>query len=338
MPTVTKLAARLRELRVSGPAGPLTQPALAKALGVSVPSISSWEHATEPPAERLEVYARLFARADPAAGPPPVEALDERELVAYRSLLQELRQLRDGAADAAPPHPLQFPAGQAITVVCSELPPRLRSGYADPGNPDFIASYRYADLDALIELLPFVYRINPTSTVTVGVVDELTPDDFTAHLIALGGVDFNQVTADALTDLRHVPVSQQPRPDDEDTGSFRVQPAGGGRIDLRPDVRSQGGTSTLREDVAHFLRAPNPYNQERTLTFFNGMHSRGSYGVVRALTDPKIRERNASYIADRFGFTDTYSIVCRVKIVANQVVTPDWQVSDIRLHEWPEAG
>jgi hypothetical protein len=82
---------------------------------------------------------------------------------------------------------------------------------------------------------------------------------------------------------------------------------------------------------------PESYNRERTLTFFTGMYSRGSYGAVRALTDPKIQERNAAYIASRFAGAQTYSIVSRVKIVANEVVVPDWTLDEIRLHEWPEA-
>ena len=289
MPTVTRLADRLRELRTSGwPAGPLTQPALARALGVSVPLISSWEHGTEPPVERLETYARVFAQVSPPAGSPRVpgiEDLSEPEKRNYESLRSELIRLRDNASDSVAQHPLQFPAGQAITIVCSELPERLRSklGYAGSNDPDYIASYRFADLDALIELLPFVQRLNPTSEITVGVDADLTADDYTAHLIALGGVDFNAITAAALTDLTHVPVSQLTRPEDQDTGGFSVHSGSPDeRVDLRPVLRDKGETSTLREDVAHFLRAPNPYNQERTLTFFNGNYSRGSYGVVLA--------------------------------------------------------
>lgn len=343
MPDVTALADRLRDLRLSGrPGGALTQSALGRALGVSVPLISSWEHGTEPPVERLDAYARVFALADPPGGNlrvPDLGDLSASEQESYRSLLKELIRLRDHGPDAVSPHPLQFPAGQAITIVCSELPERLRSrlGYAGEEDPDFISSYKYADLDALIELLPFVQGLNPTSVITVGVVDDLSADDFTAHMIALGGVDFNAITAAALTDLKHVPVSQLSRPADEDTGGFSVHTGDGARVDHKPVLRNKDGSSTLKEDVAHFLRAPNPYNYERTLTFFNGMYSRGSYGVVRALTDPKIRERNAAYITERFGYADTYSIVCRVKIVANKVVVPDWTLSDIRLHEWPEA-
>ena len=63
MPTVTALAARLRELRTRGWRGAaLTQSQLGRMLHVSVPLISSWEHGTTPPDERLDAYARLSDR------------------------------------------------------------------------------------------------------------------------------------------------------------------------------------------------------------------------------------------------------------------------------------
>jgi transcriptional regulator with XRE-family HTH domain len=341
MPRVTPLAGRLRQLRVGGLPGqqPLTQLALGRALGVSVPLISSWEHGTVPPPERLDDYARYFALARPATSLPGAGQLSDDEQRTYRNLRQDLLALRDQIGIPEAPSPLRFPPGEAITIVCSELPPHLRArfGHDSVDDPDYVDSYKYADLDALLELLTFIRGLNPSNPTTVGIPRELSTDDLTAHLIALGGVDFNQVTEAVLTDLTQVPVKQLRRATHHDTGAFSVGFADGTRAELTPKLRRDQGGNTLREDVAHFLRAPNPYNQARTLTFFNGMYSRGSYGVVRALTDPKIQERNAAYVARRFHGVDTYSIVCRVKIVANEVVVPDWTVDDIRLHEWPEA-
>lgn len=343
MPGVIRLADRLKQLRVAGwPGAPLTQPALSKALGVSVPLISSWEHGKVPPAERLAAYARLFAGSPQDAGAPlrvpePAE-LTAAQHAAYTALRQELLSLT-GKPDssAVAPNPLRFPPGEAITIVCSELPMQLRSrsGYVEVHDPDYVKSYQYADLDALIELLPNLKGMNPTNPITVGISRELGTDDLTAHVIALGGVDFNEVTEAVLSDLTQVPVQQLFRPTDADTGGFSITTADGGRVEHRPRLRQTGERATLSEDVAHFLRAPNPYNRARTLTSFNGSYSRGSYGAVRALTDPTIQDRNAGYIADRFPGADTYSIVCRVKIVANEVVVPDWTVDDCRLHEWP---
>jgi transcriptional regulator with XRE-family HTH domain len=343
------LADRLKALRADGWQGQaLTQLELARALGVSVPLVSSWEHGTAPPADRLDAYARLFASSRPTAdGKPRVPGNDELndvEQTIYEKLRQELVTLRDQAAGlsesstSAARSPLEFSPGEAITIVCSELPDRLRQqlGYSEPQDPDYVESYKYADLDALIELLPHVRALNPRNPITIRIPRELTSDDLTAHLIALGGVDFNEVTQAVLTDLAYVPVRQLTRASDEDAGGFDVG-AADGSIQFAPTLRREGGNTTLKEDVAHFLRAPNPYNRQRTMTFFNGMYSRGSYGVVRALTDPKIRERNSAYVAGRFHDADIYSIVCRVKIVANEVVVPDWTADDVRLHEWPEA-
>ena len=93
----------------------------------------------------------------------------------------------------------------------------------------------------------------------------------------------------------------------------------------------------LKEDVALFLRTSNPFNRERTATLCNGLFARGTLGVARALIEPKIRERNLAYLAERFADEETYSILCRVKVVANKIVVPDWTLDEIRLHEWPEA-
>lgn len=353
------LATCLRDLRTTSE---LTQKDVARALGVSVPLLSSWENGNAtPPMPRLDAYARLFALDAPDPAPPPgtrprpslpaVAALTGSELVRYRTLLGEMIRMRGeiGAGGGgvgggggggepalvwAPPHPLRFPAGQAITIVCSELPVERRSaiGYADPQTPDFVESYKYADLDALIALLPHIGALSPGSEITVGTWATLSPDDLTAHLIALGGVDFNMLMRETLRMLTEVPVSQLGRTTDDDIGGFRIRdtPTGKAR-----QVQPKFDNDRLVEDVAHFLRAPNPFNRERTITFFGGMYSRGSLGVVRALTEPKLKERNADYLARRFGDTPTYSIVTRVSILVDEVIVPDWTQPESRLHEWP---
>lgn len=350
------LAARLRNLR-AGRA--LTQKDLGRALGASVPLLSSWENgiATPPPA-RLEAYARLFAADPPPAGgraqlPKPADLTGEKR-ERYEHLLRELIGLRGGGAvepaEPAAPHPLRFPAGQAITIICSELPEDRRSmiGYADPQSPDFVESYKFADLDALIALLPHLAVLNPTSEITIGTWTGLTADHHRSHLIALGGVDFNELMQATLKLLTEVPVSQLGRPSDDDIGGFQIREESGRVREVRPRLEvpppAEGADEPadpaeqrmqLVEDVAHFLRAPNPFNRKRTITFFGGMYSRGSLGVVRALTEPELKDRNAEYLARRFQGATTYSIVCPVRIHAGEVIVPDWAEAGNRLHEWP---
>jgi hypothetical protein len=91
----------------------------------------------------------------------------------------------------------------------------------------------------------------------------------------------------------------------------------------------------LREDVALFARAVSPFNKERTVTICNGMYGRGTYGVVRALTDARFRDRNSDYLRSRFGDSETYCILTRVPIVDGETLTPDWTTGDYTLFEWP---
>lgn len=332
------LGARLRELR-----GDTVQPAVARALGVSVPLVSSWENGTVPPPARLEAYARLFctprSRSGKALRLLPVEELTPEEGVAHRRLLADLRRLGagQGAGPADAESPFRFPPGQAVTIACAELPPALRRAlpYADPGHPDHVDSYKYADVDALIELAGHVRAVNPANPVRIGVPREIKQDDRTAHLILLGRADLNSLTQEMLAYFGDVPVAPLPRRTETDVGGFTVRTETGlhrysPKLSDEPD-----GRRTLLEDVALLLRAPNPFNAEHTLTICSGMYGRGSYAAVRALTDPKIRERNSRYLGRRFRGCPSYTLLCRVRVVAGVIITPNWTLDEFRLHEWP---
>ena len=346
------LAARLKRLRTDHG---LKQPALARALRVSVPSVSAWENANSVPTlHRLTEYAVVFAalRTD-ARGritSPDATTLGPAESAAVQLLERELHQLHAAvlaeqhhspastAPATGPRSPWQFPAGQAITIVCSELTPQGLATLpnSQAADPDYVAAYRYADLDALLELRGHVGSLNPTSPVQVRTSSEMTADDRTAHLILLGGIDVNALTSQFLTYLDFIPLAQQERETVEAMGSFRVR-QGDEVVDFQPQLRLDGDRRTLVEDVALFLRTPNPYNKERTATLCNGMYSRGSWAIVRALTEPKIKDRNMAYLERRFGPAATYSILSRVEVVADAVVVPDWTLDEVRLFEWSDA-
>ena len=64
------------------------------------------------------------------------------------------------------------------------------------------------------------------------------------------------------------------------------------------------------------------------------MYGRGTYGAVRALTDARFRDRNAEYVEERFGDSDSYCILTRVPIVNGATLTPDWTIDYYKLFEW----
>jgi hypothetical protein len=362
------LAHRLRALREQHWHGrKVKQAELADALSsggrsVSVPSISSWESPTNPkvpPESRIEDIATFFASLRSLDGQVSrLLSLDEmtvQERADKQKLLEELTRLRDEALAAAGPPgtrppiaapvqaiaqslsagPYRFEPDQDITIVCAELPAEMleRMPYADPSDPDFIALYRYSELDSLFELHGHLRASNPTTQVNLRLAHELQADDYSSHLISLGGVDWNLATRSVLDSLE-LPVRQV-----NDWGKpggpyFEVDNPDGSKVEHRPVLEKSGGRAILREDVALFARAVNPDNRKRSVTICNGMYGSGSLGAVRALTDARFRDRNAEYVRDRFGESDAYCILTRVKVRPGATVTPDWTLPETRLFEW----
>jgi transcriptional regulator with XRE-family HTH domain len=366
--SLRSLAQRLRALREQRwPDLRVTQHQLAEAFGddkpLSLSLISSWEstrNPASPPFHRLNQYSIFFATRRSVAG-PHARLLGENELTPQERrerdrLYDELSQLRfpdeghDRAAVlrrplAAPGDeigggPFYYPDQKPVTIVCSRLPPEIQEKipYTDPRDPDYIRSFSYADNDALIELYGHVRAVNPTIEVNIRTADVLEEDDYTTHLVLLGGVDWNPVTADILRRAQ-LPVLLGDRPDDDFYGGHFMIVTGPDQgktfAPLLDEIKS-GDRPVLREDIAHFFRGTNPYNRLRTLTLCNGMFARGTYAAVRTLTDVRFRDRNERFLRERFGGFGRVSVLARALITPRgEVVTPDWTVEEHRLHEWP---
>lgn len=362
-----RLAHRLRELREQWlPARRVSQSQVAAALGqVSVPLISSYESMTNPrlpPPARVEEYAFLFGAPRCLDLKPPRllrrDEMTEDERRSVANLARELTQLRkDALAAVSAPvpeavnptiarsldnSPLRFRDGNTITVVCGQLPARMLSQipYANVNDPDYTELLQYSDLDALFELYGHLRAANPGTQVSLRGAGRLTPDDYHSHLVLLGGVDWNAATANVLPRL-HLPVHQVadwPAPDGQ---YFEV--ADGETIRHYPLLETRNGEhqgsdlgdkGILLEDVALFARAVNPVNRKRTVTIWQGMYGRGSYGAVRALTDANFRDRNAEYLNSRFGESGTYCVLMRVPVFDGVALTPDWTTGEYTLFEW----
>ncbi|MFD7654652.1 XRE family transcriptional regulator [Actinosynnema sp. NPDC059797] len=355
------MARRLRALREeTWPEVRITQGDLADALSAekpaSVPLLSSWESRTKPkapPLHRLAAYATFFATKRSVAERPyrllDVDDLTADELRRREELLAELTGLRAAgrrdlapaaAADGRDPGFWHFDDRHVITIVVAQLPREMRDRmpYADPTKPDYVELHTYADLDALIELHGHIRAVNPRSQVNFRTDTDLSHDDYTTHLVLLGGVDWNCASRE-LQDRVDLPVEQVGRHHESEPGGFVARlPDGTERLYAPVLGTSPDRHDVLNEDVAHFYRGPNPFNHKRTVTVCNGMYGRGTLGVVRALTDARFRDRNSEYLETRFAGAEAYSVLTRVLVVNGQVVTPDWDLPGSRLLEWPEAS
>lgn len=258
---------------------------------------------------------------------------DERER--FQTLHRELLGLRDAVrhqldppVDA--PYTFDFESGR-ITLICPELPVDLRSPLAEEDDANHTRLYRYADVDALIEMWGHVRASNPELPVQHRLPTEISADDLSGHLILLGGIGFNSVTSRLMRVLDELPIEQVTVLDLNDGEIFRSRDG----AEYRPlwDASGDSQPRELVEDVALLVRLRNPFNHSRTITICNGVYSRGVLGAVRTLTDDAVRERNEAYLANRFP-GGSYALLLRVPLVNGTTVSPDLEIPQNRLFEW----
>jgi hypothetical protein len=348
-PPALQLASRLKQLRQQG--SRLTQKKLAVAFtaeeSLSSATVSSWESLKSPklpPEHRIDAYARFFAtpRSTLSKQPKlfPLNELNQDEAKAYERLSAELLELRNAASGESPEAELIFTRswlfqdGGLVTIVCAQLPKEVIGEFGDPGNPNYTELQTYADIDALVELFGHIRSENPTTIVHFKIPRDMKPDDFTGHLILLGGVVWNDI-AGRLSEMAKLPIKQVDDPLLK-SGEIFVADIEGQERPFWPKWADEGGKKELIEDVGLLARVPNPLNANSTLTICSGIHSRGVYGAVRTLTDLKMRDSNEKYISANFAGARSFAILMSVKVIQNEATTPDFNSRDVVLYKWAE--
>jgi len=370
-----RLARRLKELRKDGwPGVSITQADLAAAFSArkpaSVPLISSWETtrgAVPPPRDRLAAYAIFFATPR-SVEHRPFRVLEEHELTADElrrrdELATELLAMRtaavgdrSGLSEDSPralaagvlrrDDPWRFADRGPVTIVCGLLPPGLGGRLTDPTDPNYTELYTYADTDALLEVHGHIRAVNPGSQVVIRTAVSLEPDDYTTHLVLLGNGEGNPTTS-AVMSRAAVPFVQLPARPGERSGRFETEagmehaPAfkpldpAAMRFSAVEAQKQSDDVDVLTDDIALFVRTINPYNRKRTLTICSGIHSRGTLGAVRALTDARFRDRNAEFVRNSLAGARNYAVLMNVTVLDGTVVTPDWTENETVLDLWP---
>jgi transcriptional regulator with XRE-family HTH domain len=333
----TPLSNRLRELRADHFGAPVTQRVLSLALGVSAPTISSWETGVAVPTEeRLEDIARFFATA---------RSVDERRLfgdneltederVEREKLLAQLSTLRpnDPADTASRPPPAdtdfwRFADDGPVRIICGQreiLPPE-----ADGKHHNYMALTSYADLDSLVELFGHIRACNPSADVRFARPGLLRDDDLPAHLVFLGNMAAIQSTVQQW--LPDLPVRQVKISDIDEGEIFEV--VDDGAVERFGPVLAED--DTVVEDVGFLARLPHPTDPDRTLTICSGIFTRGVYGAVRCLTDQSVARINNAYVRSRFADVDMFGLLMRVLVVPGLLSTPRLDDRRARLFEFP---
>jgi transcriptional regulator with XRE-family HTH domain len=347
--TAFPLARRLRDLRgQQWPDVNLTQAKLARALNVAPTTLSSWESQSNPkapPTARLRDYARFFATRrslDGGAHLVPVDKLTEDERQLSKELEDELVGLhpshqRHDVSIERRRELLSFKDAGSVVIICPMAPKDAVGPLAAEGHINYTRLHNYADLDALIELFGHIRALNPERAVLHRLSSDVHQSELQNHVILLGGIGWNSVTGRILAQVEKLPI-EQVELDEFRTGDvFRIKQG----IDrdqkvYLPVTSKINGRMELVEDLAFLARLRNPFNVSRTLTIFNGVHSRGVVGAVLALTDEALGPSNEEYLSRRFG-DDEFAVLARVPIVSGRALAPDLQNPAMRLFEWSDS-
>lgn len=337
-----ELARTLRELREGSDFG-LTQAQLAELLSspgskTAPATISSWESATSPKtpsADRLRAYAHFFCTPRSMEDAPHFLPDDELTIVEQDrrdTLAARLLELARPAAQRKPPS-YKFSAGRVV-VICPTIPEKeLKDPFASESNINFTKVRQYGDLDSLIEIYGHLRASNPHLEVFHRLTHDVTRDDYSSHVVLIGGIGWNPATARFQAATDRVPIKQVAVENFKD-GDIFTAPTSKGVQEFRPDVKDLGRGPELIADIGCLVRLRNPFKVSRTLTICNGVFSRGVFGAVRALTDISVRDDNERYLAERFPGGE-FAMLIRVPVVTNETVSPDLQNENLRLYEWP---
>ena len=230
---------------------------------------------------------------------------------------------------------MKFSAGRVV-VICPTIPENeLVDPFASERNLNFNKLRQYGDLDALIEIYGHVRAANPHLDVFHRLTHDVTRDDYSSHVVLLGGISWNPATARFQAATDRVPIKQEVVADFEGGAIFTTPGPDGTTASFYPDYEDLGsGEKELIADIGYLARLHNPFKVSRTLTICNGVFSRGVFGAVRALTDASVRDDNERYLAERFPGGE-FAMLIRIPVITNETVSPDLQNPNLRLYEWP---
>jgi transcriptional regulator with XRE-family HTH domain len=336
-----RLAERLRDLREREH---LTQKQLARILGgseaLSIATISLWEKPSSgrlPPAQRLEVYSRLFCTSRSFEGDRTrllrSSELTEQERARATELYDELMALRERAQSTNDPATVKgqrsaiwhFPDPIAVSIVCSDAvdPPP----YARHGHLNYSRYAKYADLDALIEVFGQVKADNPERMIRILPTARLAQDFALNHLILIGGA-----ASDAASLFsKDIPLPTPVEISDTDRVTHQFKCTVG---EETQNFKSTWEEGNLVQDVGLIARTPHPIIPGGTVTLLSGITSRGVHGAALCFIDSHLRDTNERYLERAFGNVESFCILMNIPVHNDVALPPNLSRENTSLYEW----
>lgn len=272
-----------------------------------------------------------------SAGPPVVDKLAVNVATATPDSLQAVlaRLLADMERQQLVPENqvglfTRIEPGEAVSIVCAEIPASLRPEYGQPSHRDFLRYATFADVDALIQLMVW-FAAAKHRAVHAYTSQQLPEDAIGSHLLVVGGPAWNTLARSLYREI-DLPVEHR------DGGPGNPDPIierATGETWL-PEILPEGGVVS---DVGLVAQVRSPYHPERSVTIFGGILTHGVEAGVKVFTSPAVRTQNWDLVRSlQESPGEGFCVVFRSRVFANNNVPPDLSESGVLLAAYSQVG
>jgi hypothetical protein len=217
----------------------------------------------------------------------------------------------------------QSKRSSVIAIICSDT----RKGPRPPKSSDYSYCTSFGDIDSLIEVLVHLARLFPTTVASKYPASAVSSEQKRLPLTIIGGpIGEEGRGGNITTQFINSRLPRQLHYAFE--GTPRMQ-FGDRDWKTEYDPTDPAVDQAVVRDAGMIIRCPNPWNARHRTLVFQGTHTYGVLGAVRALTDPAVAHINADRIVQTLGLDPCFCMPITVAVDAGCVLPPLLSINDL---------
>ena len=281
---------------------------------LSIHTVSSWKKGITFPAEHLAQLLDILGIIDSDFDLLALKYIQESELNLLKKHSGEKKSLQINIALLRSTFLLRD--GNRTNPIYVIAPySSLTSQFRERSSPNYIFIDNLGDRDSLLELTITLARLYQISPITFHHSKDFSSDLLENDLILLGGIGYpnepNNHVAQSLIDERKIPLSYD---------------------DNRLIIGDKAWSSeyidgSLAFDIGLFASLKNPWNKKKRVIIFQGIHTSGVLGSVRAFSLNTAAVENHRLAHQLYGNSE-YCAVFQIRLFDGRPVIPIIKESD----------
>ena len=198
--------------------------------------------------------------------------------------------------------------------------------------PDYTYLDNLGDQDALLELIVFLSRHYPNTTIRHFHSGDLPDGQVSGNLVVLGGPGSNDIGNSVCAEMMAEMNSRVSY--SEDCEQMTIRTGQNRAVELRAEYHS--GTSSgatahrrIRKDVGYFARFPNLLDRESAVVLVNGIHTTGVLGAARAFSDRPDALPNFHTVLKTGAGSSGFECYFKVPVLSGDVRVPSVEIEQV---------